>query len=409
MSRTLSELDQVCPHRPPAAARPVDAAVKDNGRSPLQRFRSFPCRPLSVSDLTSGAWCELQFWYTLTRLPGGRRTRTAAMRQGSRVHQKLEDQVHTAVPVDVASKEDGFALRLWNLIQGLRTLRDTGLTRELEVWGTVDGNLVNGVIDSLSYELEQELPSQGSQPNRQQSVLTDYLPPGKKMPPSQPRKVHLADVKTRGSLVPVSKSVLRPAKMQLLLYHRFLADMAAGKLDFEKVLHRYGLDQDARLTDGFLAQVGDMHDDVFYDAPSNPDDAEASAPTGSLPGEDLVRYQTLREMLPLVRGEMELTFPQGAASVSNTLRVQYMHRADGRLLDVHDFTVSAQALDAYLDRYMAWWRGERPARGVEIEEAFKCGSCEFAADCSWRGAMDEERLSSARARARLRHEAAPPP
>ncbi|SPJ90398.1 uncharacterized protein FTOL_13279 [Fusarium torulosum] len=39
------------------------------GRSPLQRLKSYPKRPLTVSDLTSGAWYELQYRYTLTRLP----------------------------------------------------------------------------------------------------------------------------------------------------------------------------------------------------------------------------------------------------------------------------------------------------------------------------------------------------
>ncbi|KAJ6447302.1 integral membrane protein [Purpureocillium lavendulum] len=424
LSRALSDLphSDAPPAKPPSDA---DSDAVDDERSPLQRFRSYPRKPLTVSDLTSGAWCELQYWYTLTRLPGGRRTRTAAMRQGSKVHQKLEDQVHTTVPIDIASKEDGFALRLWNLVQGLRTLRQTGLTRELEVWGTVDGNLVNGVIDGVSHEnpnpdFEDELSSQGSQPDAKQSALTDYFPPKRK---TASPKVYLTDVKTRGSLAPVSKSLLRPAKIQLLLYHRFLSDMASEKLDWFSVFRRYGLDADDNFTDAFLAQIGDLHDEVFYDAPSSPVDVgDGGSPNaaataggasagsvdektshhahgpGAILGDDLIRYQTLREMVPLVRREVRLAFPEGAASLGHMLRVQYMLRSDGRMLDVHDFPVSAQALDAYLGGYMAWWRGERRARGVDIEEAFKCGTCEFAGDCEWRAAMDEERVRNARKR-----------
>lgn len=108
MSRALSELHDG--EAPAQASTDVDSDVIEDERSPLQRFRSYPRKPLTVSDLTSGAWCELQYWYTLTRLPGGRRTRTAAMRQGSKVHQKLEDEVHTTVPIEIASKEDAFAL-----------------------------------------------------------------------------------------------------------------------------------------------------------------------------------------------------------------------------------------------------------------------------------------------------------
>ncbi|KAF7553441.1 hypothetical protein G7046_g7096 [Stylonectria norvegica] len=382
----------------------------DDGRSPLQRFRSYPRKPLTVSDLTSGAWCELQYWYTLTRLPGGRRTRTAAMRQGTKIHQKLEDEVHTTVKIDILSKEDGFGLKLWNLVQGLRTLRDTGLTRELEVWGTVDENLVNGIIDGVTYEnpnpeFEEELSSQESQGDYRQSSLTDFFPPKKSDNSRHPGpKIYLTDVKTRGSLAPVSNAQLRPAKIQLLLYHRLLSDMAAGKLDFLKVFRRYGLDPDEPFSDTFIAQIGGLHDEIFVDAPSvseidmtDPDGTRgglsSSFPgSSSSPGPDLVKYRSLRELLPLIENELQLAFPHGEHSLGHMLRVQYVYRTDGRTLDQHDFPVSRQALDAYLTKYMAWWNGERKPKGVEIEEAFKCRTCEFVSDCSWRQGMDEERV-----------------
>ncbi|KAM4054546.1 exonuclease V - a 5' deoxyribonuclease domain-containing protein [Hirsutella rhossiliensis] len=408
LSRALSELGRGPDDIPPDSNAGPETT---DDRSPLQRFRSFPRKPLTVSDLTSGAWCELQYWYTLTRLPGGRRTRTKAMRGGSKVHQVLEDQVHTRVKIDVVTREDGFALKLWNLVQGLRTLRETGLTRELEVWGMVDGNLVNGIIDGVSHEnpnpeFEKELSSQESDPGLKQSTLTDYFPPKKDTngAASAP-KVYLTDVKTRGSVAPVSKVLLRPAKIQLLLYHRFLADMASGRLDFFAMFRRYGLNPDSVLSDAFLAQIADVHEDEFYDAPSSPtkpdndvDDESDHGSTASSWTGDALKYRTLRELLSLVLEEIKLAFPQGQDSLGHMLRVQYIHREDARELDVHDFPVSRQALDAYLGKYMSWWRGERKAKGVDIEEAFKCRSCEFANDCSWRQSMDEERVQRVQSR-----------
>ncbi|KAH6608436.1 exonuclease v [Trichoderma cornu-damae] len=401
---------------PPPTEASDDAKTEFvDDRSPLQRFRAYPKRPLTVSDLTAGAWCELQYWYTLTRLPGGRKTRTPAMRQGSKVHKKLEDEVHTTVKVEILRKEDGFGLRLWNLVQGLRTLRDTGLTRELEVWGMVDGNLVNGVIDDLSYdnpnpEFERELSAQASQPSQSQSMISDYFPPPKPNKPGDTgRKVFLTDVKTRGTLAPISASVIRPAKIQLLLYHRFLSDMAAGKVDFFKVFRRYGLDADERFSDTFMSQVGELHDEIFFDTPTSSaeertetaargsagqdDNSTVAADPDSSPGApDLLKYGSLRELLALVRDEMRLTFPRGADSIGHILRVQYVFREDGRELTAHDFPVSQQALDTYLAGDMGWWRGERKPAGVSIEEAFKCASCEFAAGCQWRREMDEDRV-----------------
>ncbi|KAL6904095.1 deoxyribonuclease domain-containing protein [Trichoderma evansii] len=400
---------------PPPTELSDDGVEFDDDRSPLQRFRSFPKRPLTVTDLTAGAWCELQYWYTLTQLPGGRRTRTAAMKQGSKVHKKLEDEVHTTVRIEIIQKEDGFGLRLWNLVQGLRTLRDTGLTRELEVWGLVDGNLVNGVIDDLSYDnpnpdFEKELSSQGSQPSEGQSMISDYFPPPKsnKKISGSDHKIFLTDVKTRGTLSPVSPAVIRPAKIQLLLYHRFLSDMAAGNLDFFKVFRRYGLDADVHFSDTFMSQIGELHDEIFFDTPTSSaeeymevprdspsqDDSNTTAlESDSSPGApDLLKYGTLRELLTLVKNEIRLTFPHGADSLGHILCVKYVYREDGRVLNAHDFPVSPQTLDAYLAGDMSWWRGDRKPRGVNIEEAFKCSTCEFAAGCAWRRDMDQERV-----------------
>ncbi len=381
----------------------------DDGRSPLQKFRSFPRRPLTVSDLTSGAWCELQYWYTLTRLPGGRRTRTAAMKQGSKLHQKLEDEVHTTVTVEVLTREDGFGLKLWNFIQGLRTLRETGLTRELEVWGMVDGNLVNGVIDSLSHqhpnpEFEVEL-SQEAGEQKQQAKLTDFFQ--SKSPTKKTRngpKTYLADVKTRGSLKQVSTTLLRPAKIQLLLYHHFLADIAAGQLDFYKVLRRYGLDPDEPFSDTFLAQMSGLHDEMFDDEPSSSLDSTHTDKTNKKFSTDeepnALSYRSLREMLPLVEEEVKLALPDGANSLGDMLRVQYIYRDDGREIGHYDFPVSQTALRDYVSTYMEWWKGERKAKGVNIEEAFKCRTCEFAEDCTWRQGMDDERVHKVQQRLR---------
>jgi exonuclease V len=343
------------------------------------------------------------------------------MRQGSKVHQALEDEVHTTVKIEILTKEDGFGLKLWNLVQGLRTLRDTGLTRELEVWGTIDGTFVNGVIDSVSYdnpnpEFQEELSSQESQVDHEQSRLTDFFPPREdKSKKRKQVKAYIADVKTRGSARPVTNVLLRPAKIQLLLYYRFLADMAAGRLDFFKLFRRYGLDADDTFSDAFIAQIGSLHDDIFVDASMSidenpqssgqapdggPNSSWSTEPESSQDGPDLLRYKTLRELVPLVQQELELTFPEGEDSLGHILRVQYVHRNDGKQINVHDFPVSKQALENFLGDYMPWWKGEREAQGVTIEEAFKCRTCEFASDCTWRQEIDEEMVRKAQEKMR---------
>ncbi|GKT45807.1 exonuclease V [Colletotrichum spaethianum] len=398
---------------PPKQADKASPEPANDTRSPLVRFRSFPRKPFTVTDLTAGAWCELQYFYTLTRLPFGRKTRTAAMKQGTKVHQDLEDEVHTTVRVEIASKEDGFGLRIWNLIQGLRTLRDTGMTRELEVWGFVDGNLVNGVIDGLSYENpDPEFQEQLSQDsgNQNQASITDYFSSNKQADSPQ---IYLTDVKTRGSMkAPNSPALLRPAKVQLFLYQRFMSEMAAGKLDYLRIFRRYGLDPDEPFSDSFIAQIGSLHDELFdvdsaldadYAPPSSDTIVDEAGADKALhkarsPTPDFIKYRTLRELLPLLVSELAQTFPHGTDSVGRLLAVEYRYRGDGSLINTQIFPMDDRALNLYLSSNMEWWRADRAPQGVQIEEAYKCRMCEFAEDCTWRSAMDEERLQSTRQR-----------
>lgn len=450
--------------------RPADT------RTPIQRFRTYPRKPLTVTDLAAGAWCELQYLYTLTRLPGGRRTRTPAMIQGSKIHERLELETHgEAVQVDVVTKEDAFGLKLWNLVQALRTLRDTGLTREVEVWGMVEDNLVNGVIDVLSYEspdpeFEEEVLSSQRYSGREgqdegdaaldvnrSRKITDFFVPvdafrtsayssaststrkagsddadeqSKRLAAHLAPKVYIKDIKTRASERKPNGAALRPTKIQLFLYHKFLGEMASGQLDFLRVFRRYGLDPDASFSDGFLAQIGELHDEVFFDSRSrvaansistdarSRSDSQstvsgliASTP-GSFPIEkperptstrqsaapapdqilDLVRYPTLRSLLSLVTSELRETFPLGAASLGTLLTVEYrMRNSDppGRVIGEWHFPFDGARLGDYLSDYMKWWLGERrAARGVDVEESYKCRICEFAEDCEWRRKME---------------------
>ncbi|KAK0636488.1 exonuclease V [Bombardia bombarda] len=426
LSRALSDVPQTTDSESQAGSGTA-STTSDTNVPPIIRFRTFPRKPFSVSDLIAGSWCELQYYYTLTRLPGGRRTRTVAMKGGTKIHKKLEDEVHITVPIDTETGEDRFGVRIWNLIRGLRTLRDTGLTRELEVWGTVDGNLVNGVIDGLSYdnpdpELEEDVlitrGSQSSQSSQRNQKITEYFPPGG-TPGDRP--IFITDVKTRGSWNPPSKTAVRVTIIQLFLYHRFLSEMASDKLDYIAIFGRYGLDPDAPFSDGFMAQIGDLYGEIFSDAESTTETTDsntadyasaASSPSkigpifddaATLGTPETLKYRTLRALLSLLKFEIQLTFPKGANSLGQIVAVEYRHRArseddptNGTVICVNTHFVEPEILDMYLKDDMQWWRGEREPRGVALEEAEKCQSCEFVADCEWRENLDQEFMRKAK-------------
>lgn len=61
----------------------------------------------------------------------GKPAPTPAMQAGTVRHEQLEREVITWVEVPVATREDAWALKLLNMITGLRQLATEGMTREL--------------------------------------------------------------------------------------------------------------------------------------------------------------------------------------------------------------------------------------------------------------------------------------
>ncbi|RAR10023.1 exonuclease v [Stemphylium lycopersici] len=375
------------------AAEAVDVAENDR-RSPLERFRTKPKKPLSVTDLVSPAWCELQYLYTLSKF--GRKPPTQAMRTGTKIHEKLEAQVHTTVPVQVESKEDRFGLRMWNAISGLRCLRTTGLTRELEVWGILDGQVVNGIIDELTYHcpdvaFEEQLEK--SRAEKRGGIVP--LPPGQlsiseafakssnshdtspRAGTSQPgRQVYIADVKTRSANSLPTGASLRPTWMQLMLYRRLLESLSLNTVDAETIFSRYDLQPLENFTDAFMQAIHSIG-----------------------PHEEASSYPNLLSLWSLLITEMQATFP--ATALSPILRAEFRYAKTGHVIGSELTVYEADVIDGYISEELAWWKGHREAKGVEVEEAFKCRICDFAENCSWRKTKVEEAI----AKTRLRREA----
>lgn len=284
------------------------------------------------------------------------------MKQGSAVHQKLEDEVHTTVPIEITKKEDSWGLRIWNIIQGLRTLRDTGKTRELEVWGAVGGELVNGVIDELSYEcpdpaLEKQSRDQQtkkdaepplpeyqasmrnylvSSENREQGQsLADALSSGhdtnatdqssssqKEKPKDGERRVYLTDVKTRQSPTLPGESAVRPTLLQLHLYHHMLENLAQGNFALSQLSERYNFDMTETFSDSFIAQIGGLNQEVF--ALSQHSDEERHEPMSSTQDsmDILLQHNNLVTLWDFMLEQLRLTFilPSDPATHSNGSR-----------------------------------------------------------------------------------------
>lgn len=380
----------------------VDPAAADAAAPPYDRFRSRK-KALSVTDLVSGIWCEQQFEYSLVR---GFRRRTPQMAEGSRMHKLLEDQVHDSVPVDVESAEDRWALKLFNVFQGLQALRRQGVTRELPVFGFLGGIFVQGVVDEISYldplsrasalsgGDDSSSGGSGDPPKKQRRRRSSVNGgDGNSKPAKQRRRTkkaaaaapeaaaaagpdvaelavystavpaaggeriaYLSDTKTRQVRSLPSASQRRATAMQLMLYRRLLVRLRLGAdADFARLLALFALDGKAKLSNAFVDQIALLVGGGDGDGDGLSRDA-------------LLSHNSLWGMWTLLGGQ----FGAAVGGVGGAMGVSYRLQADGSIIGFKTVAHDDAALDAHLAEALRWWRGERPAVGLEIEEAWKC-------------------------------------
>lgn len=75
--------------------------------------------------------------------------------------------------------------------------------------------------------------------------------------------------------------------------------------------------------------------------------------------------------------------------VSLTVK-EYRHQQTNNIIGTKPFNYNDETASAYIRQALEWWDGRRPTRGVDIEEAYKCRSCDFEEGCVWRISKIEE-------------------
>ena len=315
------------------------------------------------------------------------------MLRGTKVHKVLEEQVHRTVRVNVATRVDQFALRIWNIVLGLRTLRETGLTRELEVWGVLDGQVVTGIIDELIFKPEEIEEEDGKLPAGDGNINSLRRKSSRAHLTRETPKnlLYLSDVKTRSAAGIPKDADSRGALYQLMLYKSLLSDLATDKIPVEMILTRFGLDGDATFSSLFLESISGLdessEDNESYDGGFGSTPQETSAQDALA---TLLEHNTLRKLWAFMVKELQITLPSGVDSISPKLRVEYRRSSNGEVMGEKIFRFNEDKLNAWITAQMQWWKGQREAKGVDIEEIDKCQKCEFSEECQWRVRLEQE-------------------
>ncbi|WAR62115.1 hypothetical protein PtB15_14B209 [Puccinia triticina] len=236
-----------------------------------QRFRAKKGL-LSVSDLVSCLWCEVQVEYGLL----GKRhlkpnlrpssflssagvqinvnpklviSRQIILDGGTKVHNKLEKEVAPEkVHVQVLSPVDSWGLKVLNTIVSLSLLRSTGMMREIPVWGFVGGFLVQGIVDQIDLVPRARSPSAATrEPDDGPGPAS-----GDDGPAAKDYVVRISDSKTtQGESLP-APHYTESARYQLMLYKYLYDQHASGSFDLERFSKHLGLDLDERFSEPFL-------------------------------------------------------------------------------------------------------------------------------------------------------------
>ncbi|KAJ3033717.1 hypothetical protein HDV00_005867 [Rhizophlyctis rosea] len=321
-------------------------------RPPLRRSLSakYSKGYLSVTDFTSLQWCEQYVFYESTTI-AYRRPETEAMRAGKDIHKALELEVSDQVPVEIVTKEDTWGLRLLNTIINLEALLTTGIAREVPIFGKIGPFLIFGIIDEIRRE-----------PNPDANGWTWVI----------------SDTKTRSKWTTPSlrSSQTSANRLQLSIYKLFFDSLAVGTFDsafFLDTLTKLGIVVDAQFSESFRDTITATDADCLGLHPA----------ISSQPLTDTSLFKdplNLRSLLSIFQSYFSLFSPS-----SPTMEITYRSQQTGQIIKSHHFTFDAVWMQSHLQKAVEFWTGARRPDGVEdIEEAWKCVSCDFADECQWR-------------------------
>ncbi|XP_041052832.1 exonuclease V isoform X2 [Carcharodon carcharias] len=205
--------------------------------------------------------------------------------------------------------------------------------RELPVFGELEGIFVVGVVDELCYNSKGEL--------------------------------ELRELKTRGQRTYPSAAQKKSHHLQVSIYKLLFEAMIKGQLNKDTITHHLHLRTDQPLGSEIRVHAQKVGFTI----------------------------NTFGDLLDLML--LNLTYTE-IPSI-DTMKIEYCYQADASVIGTEEVSFEEEWVKSELKHYSSFWKGQREAKGVDIEEAWKCRSCDFADICEWRRSKAEEATQKNRA------------
>jgi exonuclease V len=229
---------------------------------------------------------------------------------------------HDIVKVEVQSSEDIWAIKMLNLHSALLTFLNGGkIAREVPVFGNPFKE--NLLVVGLIDELQFD-----------PSLYT----------------IELNELKTRQSSSLPSRAQKKQHNFQVMLYKTLFDDLVKGQVSKEFMASSLQIDLRKELGQAIkdhaekqfavIKNLNDLMDIIFH------------------------KIQTL--------------------TCINRIFIEYVHQESKQTIGHVEVDYDVSEISGWYKKCIQFWRGNRSAEGVEIEEAWKCQKCNFQSDCEWR-------------------------
>uniref|UniRef100_A0A8C1IG48 Exonuclease V n=1 Tax=Cyprinus carpio TaxID=7962 RepID=A0A8C1IG48_CYPCA len=277
-------------------------------------------RHLNVTLLCDQSWCEMKTVYGLLKpFVKRKEMQRAEVQIGKEIHLSREREIQDVVRVNICTREDAEAIKLLKMLHMTPLLEAGERVREFPVFGVLEGVYVMGVIDELVYNQKGELVLNELKTRKQNSL-----------PSSAQDKVNC---------------------FQVGLYKLLFDGLVRGEVKKDHVLNHLKLRSGQVLGAGVQAHAKSI-------------------------GVQVTTFEELVDALLITVSCSDLP-------CIDLLQIEYYHQGSSGTIGTRVAPFDEAQLRAELQSHLAYWRGRREPKGVDIEEAWKCKSCLYEQTCNW--------------------------
>ena len=245
--------------------------------------------------------------------------------------------------------EDRWAVTLLDTYNQLSTVATGSLEREIHIFGDIfnQGILLKGIIDQVQYSKE----------------IGELI---------------ILDFKTRRTNTMPSEAQKRGHALQLMLYKCMLDSLTCGITKMNLLAEHLNLNFKRELTEGALEHISRYGMQTLFTQSKTTDKVDGNSSTAEGVGGGL--RVTLGELAEKIS---ELIVGLNLPLVSS-LMVQYVYQQTCKEIGMEVIEYDeAWARKAY-ENSLDFWLGKREPQGVDLEDLWKCDSCQFKDVCVWR-------------------------